>query len=215
MRTVLFILGGKVAQNKPAAHFELRINAAIEYYKQHSSTEEISFVVSGRWTNVTDAFELTEAEVGKRAIISNIPEAVVYKEDISVELIGNYAFSKPIIEALKPDSVVIFTSNLLLKRNRTIGQRVFANHTLLKYEMITEELSDNEVLTTKEESAIKLFNNLFADVESGDDAAFRNILLYSTPYYFKGIVDDKEYFDTYWDGGYDRYLNALNVRNKS
>lgn len=215
MKTVLFVLGGKVINNKPDGHYALRINAAIEYYEGHSSTEEIYFVVSGRWTNVTDAFALTEAEVGRRFILSHIPEAVVYKEDISVELIGNYAFSKPLIEAIKPDSVIVFTSNLLLKRNRTIGQRIFADHTLFKYEVITDELSDNEVLVAKEESAVKLFNNLFVGVKDGDDAKFRDILLYSTPYYFKGIVDDKDYFDSYWDGGYERYLNALNVRNNT
>lgn len=106
MKTALFILGGRVKDGRPEKHFLLRTEAAASYHKQHRQHEDISFLVSGRWTNVTEDYEINEAEVGKRFILNSAPESIVYKEDISVELTGNYAFSKPLLRALLPDKVV-------------------------------------------------------------------------------------------------------------
>lgn len=213
MKTVLLVLGGKVEDNVPAAHFGLRADAAIAYYEEHFSREDITFVVSGRWTNVTDSYELTEAEAGKRYIQEQIPEADVYKEDVSVELIGNFAFAKPIVSRFRPDKVVVFTSEFILPRITRIGDRIFSDDVPTVYEVITRDLSDNEVLVLKEKAALTLFDVVFAAVPDGDDSGFRDVLLYETPYYFKGIMSDREYFDKHWEGGYEAYLRALEVRD--
>lgn len=214
MKTLLLILGGKTINNLPDKHFLLRTDAAIDYYEQFNSTEEILFLVSGRWTNVTDSFELTEAEIGKQYILNRIPDAQVYKEDISVDLIGNYAFSKPIIKTLEPTKVVIFSAEFMFNRNQTIAKKIFADDISYEHVVITNDLSDNQVLVQKELLATKLFNNLSSDIEDGDDSKMRDKLLYATPYYFKGVIKDKDFFDTYWEGGYDNYLGALGVRNE-
>jgi len=214
MKTTLFILGGKVSEGKPIAHFLLRINAAIDYYHQHNATEDIVFVVSGRWVSVTEEFSLTEAEIAKRYILELVPSVQVIKEDISVEMIGNYAFSKPLITALKPDKVLIFTSSLLYKRNLAIAERIFSNDVPYELRIITDDLLDNAILVDKETNALQLFKNLFKEVADGDDVSFRNILLYSTPYYFKNIISDEDYFNTYWDGGFDHYKNGLTERKR-
>lgn len=211
-KTLLFVLGGVVENNKPAMHFLLRTQGAIGYYNEHHLLEDIVFLVSGRWTSVSEAFEASEAEVGRQFILEQIPEAVVVKEDISVELIGNYAFSKPLIEQLKPDKVIIFTSEFMHPRNVAIAERIFAGDFSYEFMEITKDLSDNEQMVEKEKQATKLFQNLFEAVEAGDDAASRDRLLYATPYYFKGIVDDKQFFETYWEGGYDAFLNSRAVR---
>lgn len=215
MTTVLFILGGKVADEKPIAHFLLRLDAAIDYYRQHNQDEDIIFLVSGRWTSVTESFTLTEAEVGKLHILNAIPSANIIKEDISVELIGNYAFSKPLIVGFNPNKVVIFTSELLFPRNTKIAQRIFADSFLYELPIITKDLSDNTVLVDKEVQATKLFIKLFADVADGDDEVFRSILLYKTPYYYRGIIKDKDFFDMYWDGGYEHFIHARDVRKNT
>lgn len=212
MKTLLFVLGGKVDGHVPTAHFALRTEAAIQYYHDHHTNEEIVFLVSGRWTNATETFDETEAEIGKQYILERIPEALVYKEDISVELVGNYAFSKPLIMALKPDTVVVFTSELMLNRNKLLGKKIFAQDFPVHYDVITTDLSDNETLVAKEVDAIALFNKLFTDVNDGDHVTFRDILLYQTPYYFKGIIRDQDFFDAYWDGGYENFLHGRDVR---
>lgn len=214
MRTLLFVHGGVVSGDQPVAHFLLRLQAAVEYYKNHRSNEDITFLVSGRWTSVTEPFVLTEAEVGKRWILERISAAVVIKEDISVELIGNYAFSKPLIAAMKPDKAVIFSSLLLQPRNMIIAGRVFGNAIYHEIQLITDDKSDNTVLLERELHAVTLFQNLFGSIPNGDDAAFRDTLLYKTPYYFKNLIDDKTYFDTYWEGGFDHYLNSRAVRSQ-
>lgn len=215
MKTVLFIHGGKSENEKPIAHFLLRLNEAIDYYSKNKADEDIIFLVSGRWTSVTEEFSLTEAEIGKRYILEAIPSARVIKEDISVELIGNYAFSKPLIAALNPDKVVIFTSELLYERNSLIAKRILSNS--IKYELpiITNNLSENAILADKESQAMSLFSNLFANIADGDDSAFRDKLLYSTPYYFKNIIKDSDFFDKYWNGGFNNYKNALAERNRT
>lgn len=215
MRTLLFINGGKVEREAPSQRFRLRLDWAINYYREHHKTEDIVFLVSGRWGNVTDTFSLTEAEVGKRYILHELPEASVIKEDISVELVGNYAFSKPLIKALTPDKVIICTSDVLRKRVEYITQRIFSDEFSYEYNFLQDELSGNEVLLAKDLQALALFKKLFADVREGDDSGIRNILLYKTPYYFKRIIDDKTFFDTYWEGGFENYLNGIRLRNST
>lgn len=200
--------------NKPAYHFLLRLKVAVDYYQQNHSSEDIAFLVTGRWTSTTESFELTEAEAGKRFILDKIPGAVVIKEDISVELIGNYAFSKPLIGALGPDKVIIFTAEFMHDRNKQIASKIFADSFSYEFRVITKDLSDNEQMVEKERQASILFRNLFGEVRDGDDSAVRDKLLYETPYYFKGTVDDKQFFDTYWEGGYDVFLGSRAVRAK-
>lgn len=214
MKTVLFVHGGKVVDDAPTAHFLLRLKAALEYYHARHNHEDIVFFVSGRWTNVIDNFPISEAEVGKQYILQAVPEATVMKEDISGELIGNYAFSKPLIAALQPDSVVIFTSDLLQPRTQLIMERIFAHTFPYSFHFIHDELSANPIMTEREVDATGLFKNLFKDVADGDDVVFREKLLYETPYYFKGIIDEKSFFDTYWRGGFERFLNSRAVRHK-
>lgn len=213
MKTTLFINGGKVEQETPSQRFKLRLEWAIDYYRKHSETEDIIFLVSGRWGRVTDNFIKTEAEIGREIILQEIPKARVIKEDISVELIGNYAFSKPLIKALQSDKVIVITSDSLQKRVEYITKKIFADDFAYEYQFLQDEMSDNQVLLDKDAQALTLFKKLFAEVEDGDDKTFREILLYKTPYYFKGIIDDKSFFDTYWEGGFDNYLKGINTRN--
>lgn len=212
MKTILFIHGGIVIDQAPAAHFLLRLQAALSYYEQYSHEQDIIFFVSGRWTNATDDFAVSEAEAGKRWVKERLPDAEVITEDISVELIGNFAFSAPLLVALGPDVVIVFTSQLLLPRTCLITRRVFAQAFAYEVQAITSDLSTNNILAEREECASQLFINAFKDVSDGDDAAFRNTLLYSTPYYFKGLIDDKLFFDTYWSGGFEHFLNSRAVR---
>ncbi len=215
MKTLLFIHGGKVDGHMPVAHFLLRLSAALEYHRQHQGDEEMMFFVSGRQTNVTEYAAITEAEVGKRWICEQLPDATVIKEDISVELIGNFAFSKPLIRALKPDKVVIFTSRLLLPRVQAITQKVFADDCVYEIASMTDELLDNPDMVEREVRATELFSNVFNHIEDGDDAGVRDTLLYSTPYYFKGIVDDKLFFDTYWRGGLEHFVRSRSIRKET
>ena len=214
MTIVLLIPGGKSVDEKPIARFLLSLNAAIDYYKSNKSNDNIIFLVSGRWVSVTETFSTTEAEIGKRFILQSIPNAEVVKEDISVELIGNYAFSKPLISALNPDNVIVFTSELLHRRSTLIAKRIFSDSFPYELRIITNAQSNNAILVDKETQAMKLFQKLFKDASDGDDAAYREILLYSTPYYFKGFIEDKSFFDKYWGGGFDNFINGINERRK-
>ena len=212
MKTILFIHGGKVENNVPSQRFRLRLDWAIQYAQDHEN-DEVIFFVSGRWGRVTDNFLKTEAEIGKEIIQENISDAAVIKEDVSVELIGNYAFSAPLLEQLKPDKVIIITSDILKRRVERLSEKIFASKFFYENQLLHDELSDNQILLDKEMNALALFEKLTANVADGDDAAVRDILLYKTPYYFKGIIDDKDFFDTYWPGGFDHYLHGMATRN--
>ncbi|HEX6462732.1 MAG TPA: ElyC/SanA/YdcF family protein [Candidatus Saccharimonadales bacterium] len=213
MKTILFINGGKVEKELPSQRFRLRLEWAIEYFRQNHKTQDITFFISGRWGRVTENFLMTEAEVGKQFILQELPDAKVIKEDISVELIGNYAFSKPLIKALTPDNVIIITSDILKKRVKHITKRVFAEEFAYEYHFIQDELSGNAALLEKDAKALNFFRKLFSEVSSGNDHAVREILFYKTPYYFKGIVDDKAFFETYWEGGFASYIEGITIRN--
>jgi hypothetical protein len=213
MKTILFINGGKVENETPSQRFRLRLEWAIKYFRQNHETQDITFFISGRWGRVTDNFLMTEAEVGKQFILRELPDAKIIKEDISVELIGNYAFSKPLIKASRPDKVIVITSDVLRKRVEHITKRIFAEDFVYEYHFIQDELSDNTALLNKDIKAVALFDKLFSEVSDGDDQSVREILLYKTPYYFKGIIDDKAFFETYWEGGFESYIEGISIRN--
>lgn len=215
VRTVLLIHGGKVTEGSPSLRFRLRLDAALEYYRQKEAAEDVIFLVSGRWSRVTDNFLMTEAEVGKQYILQRLPEATVVKEDVSVELLGNYAFSAPLIASLNPGQVIIFTSEILEARVSYLAKRIFANKFTYRFHFLEDEMSHNSILKDKETQAIGLLKKLSADITDGDDAAFREKLLYNTPYYFKGIINDQAFFDTYWEGGFGNYIHGITVRNNS
>lgn len=213
MKTVIFILGGKTDGDVPRERFALRLDWALRYHREHRGSEDITFLVSGRCGNVNDGTSITEAEVGKRHIVQSIPNARVIKEDISVDMIGNFAFSKPLIRALNPDQVIITTSSLFADRVRYLADKVFSRAFHYTFQGIDDELTGDEALIKKETYALKLLRKLIEGVDDGDDAAIREILLYKTPYYFKCAIDDKTFFDTYWEGGFDHFLSGLRVRN--
>lgn len=207
MRTLVFVHGGKVKDGAPVAHFLLRLEAAADYHAAHPD-DDVSFLVSGRWPTVSEEFEVSEAEVGKRWLLARIPDATVMKEDVSVELIGNVAFSKPLITSFTPDTVIIPTSLVLKPRFDAIIDRIWGDDIRFIFEYVTSERSEEALMLAREAAALTLFTNVFGSLQRGDDAAFRDRLLYGTPYYFKSLMDDREYFDRYWDGGYDAYLES-------
>ena len=80
------------------------------------------------------------------------------------------------------------------------------------YELELEgnEIKSVDVFTRFLEKGAPKFVGKIKDV---DDSAIRDELLYGTPYYVKGIIDDKVYFDKYWEGGYEVFLEGIGKRN--
>lgn len=213
MRTILFVHGGKLHGDEPASRLALRLEWAIAYYRRHHEREDIIFFVSGRTGNVANQYALTEAEAGKRYILRQLPDVRVVKEDISVETAGNYAFSKPLVTALRPDSVVIIMSGVLKDKVTFLARTIWADAVRYRFELLDDELSGVRAIVERERKAFALTQALLSGVRAGDDAAVRDILLYRTPYYFKGVIDDKAFFDANWDGGYADFLTGLAVRS--
>jgi len=48
--------------------------------------------------------------------VKKLPEAEVYEESLSVETMGNLAFSKPLILRLRPEELIIFGTRLMEDR---------------------------------------------------------------------------------------------------
>jgi len=60
-----------------------------------------------------------------------------------------------------------------------------------------------------------MFKKLFKNVTDGDDLEARQILLYKTPFYYKGIINDKDFFDKNWPGGFNDFIDKrLSIANK-
>src|SRR5581483_5808882 len=99
MKSVLYIPTAHTEDGKPSRWLKARLDAAINYYQAHAADECI-FLPSGRWPNAYESPVVTEAEVCKRYILEQLPDARVIKEDICVETAGGFAFSKPIVDLL-------------------------------------------------------------------------------------------------------------------
>lgn len=214
MRVVLFIPTAAVEGEKTSAWFADRLDAAIQEYRAHAN-DECVFVVAGRWKNVTDTYLFTEAEIGRRYILAVLPQAKVIKEETSVETGGNFAFSKPIIKKLAPDKVCIFNSRVNAARIEFFAQKIFGKEFIIEFRYVDDIFSQNERAQRKEPKALSMFQKLFSDVRDGDDATAREILLQRTPFYHKGTIVDREFFEHYWPGGYDDFLEKrLSIDNQ-
>ena len=67
----------------------------------------------------------------------------------------------------------------------------------------------------KEPKALSMFKILLDSIENGNDQKAREILLYRTPFYFRGIIDDKVFFDSHWPGGFEDFKEKReSIHNK-
>jgi len=214
MITVLFVLTTSVVGDQPTSWLKQRLDTAIDYFSSHSS-ETCVFVVSGRWNNVTQSYPVSESEVCRRYLLSRIPTARILTEDIAVETGGGLAFAKPLITSLHPDKVLIYNSAVNAKRTRYLAKKLFDPTWKLEFIFIDDSFSQNPRAHRKEPKALVMFKKLFDHLQDGDDQQAREILLYKTPFYHKGLIDDKEFFDHYWPGGYDDFLEKrLSINNQ-
>ena len=214
MKIVLFIPTASVIKNKPSEWLQRRLDTAIDYYNKHEK-DNLFIVVAGRWNSVDESYLLNEAEVSKRYILSKLPNSIIIKEDIAVETGGGFAFAKPLINSIKPDKVVIFNSKVNEKRNRYLAKKIFSKHWKKELIFINDTFSKNPRAIRKEPKALEMFKRLFENIKDGDDQSAREILLYKTPFYFKGVIADKGFFDKYWPGGYEDFPEKrLSVNNK-
>ena len=214
MKTILFIPTATVIGTQPSPWFEKRLTAAINYSRENTS-EGCIFIISGRWKDTTSSFELSEAEVGKRFILSKLPVAEILKEEISVNTPSNFAFSKPIILAYQPDKVVVFNTKIMQDRTKWCAEKIWGQD--LKYEFVftEDELCFNERAVQKEPKAVKMFQRLLEHIPMGDDKSVRETLFYKAPFYFRDFIDSKKFFDEYWEGGFEDYLDkSLSKDNK-
>ncbi len=214
MKITLFIPTASVEKDQPTPWLKMRLDAAITQYNQ-LPLDTCSFVVAGRWNNVTESFTVNEAEVCKRYILSQLPDAHVLKEDISVETGGGFAFAKPIIASLSPDKVIIFNAKVNEERIRFFADKIFDPAWEKSFVFVDDTFSQNPRAQQKEPKALAMFSKLFEHVPNGDDRAIREILLYQTPFYFKGLINDEDFFNMYWPGGFTDFLEKrLSINNQ-
>lgn len=214
MRIVLFVPTASVKKKRPTEWLAQRLDAAVKYYNNHKA-DSCYFVVAGRWNNVDESYELNEAEVSKRYLLDKIPDAIILKEDISVETGGGFAFAKPLIASLSPEKVVIFNSEVNKGRNIYFAEKIFDPEWEKEYVWIDDVFSKNPRAQAKEPKALVMFKKLFSSIKNGSDKSARETLLYKTPFYYKGIIDDKIFFDKYWPGGYEDFTEKrLSINNQ-
>jgi hypothetical protein len=202
MKTVLYIPTAHTENGIPSPWLKQRLDMALEYFQTHPN-EECIFLPSGRGPNIEKLPPISEAEVCKRYIFGKLPSAKIIKEEFCVETAGGFAFSKPILDILKPDKVVIFNSKVIGERTKFFAYKIFGSNYFYEFIFLDDELSKNQSAIDKEPRAMVMFKNLLKGVKDGDDKTARDILLYETPFYFKGFVNDKVFFDKYWPGGFE------------
>ncbi len=214
MRITLFIPTSGVENNHPTEWFAQRLDESLAYYHKHTG-DEITFIVSGRWNKAEVEYLLPESEVGRRYIKSKIPDARVLIEDISLETGGNIAFGKPLIASTNPEEIVIFCSQVHVPRIKYLTSKIFNPKWDIKFLPVQDSLSENSRAQQKEPKALAMFQKLLDGVQDGDDKSAREIFLYHTPFYFKGIIDDQQFFDEHWPGGFEDFIEKrLSIDNQ-
>jgi len=214
MKVVLFIPTASVAGDQPSPWFKQLLDSAIAYSRDHVA-DTCTYLISGRWNNAEAEYLINEAEVGKRYVLSQVPGAHVLKETLAVETGGNFAFSKPFLDFVQPDRVVILNSAVKAERSKYLARKIFGPSYAHEFLFVADTFSDNPRAVLKEPKAISMFQKLFDGLADGDDQGAREILLYHTPFYYRGLIDDRTFFDQHWPGGFADFLEKrLSIDNK-
>lgn len=203
-----------VEDDKPSSWFKNVLDVAIEY-SEKNKTNSFVFLISGRWNDVRAKYKYSEAEVAKNYIKNILPDSEILIEEMAVDTAGNFAFSKPFVEKVKPDKVVVFVSRVKEERVKYLANKIYGSKYPLEFVFIDDSFSENPRGVAKESKAIVMYKKMFDHVKDGDDEKAREILMYKTPFYFKDIMDDKEFFDEFWPGGFiDFKEKRLSIDNK-
>lgn len=210
-KLLIWVTGNKVEEGyTPSDRFKVKLDESIRLYNDNvDKYDQIEILVSGRWSNSTDEFLKTESRVGRDYILEQLPNAFVFEENISVDLIGNFAFSKQLIVNQNPDTVIGIMSEFLKDRVLFLGKKVIASDIKNLQFVFTNSILDNQYINrAKQQKAFQLLQNFLADVEDGDDARVRDKLLYQTPYYYRvSQKQNKDYFDKFWPGGFEDFIS--------
>jgi len=128
-KLLLWTIGNKVFDGKPSDRFKVKLDKLIQLYKEYESQySEIEILISGRWGNITDDGYVSEARVGSDYIKNEIPDVKIIEEKISVESMGNFAFSKQNIIDRKADMVIGLIQSFIKDRVEHINKKIFADH---------------------------------------------------------------------------------------
>lgn len=208
-KLLIWIPGNKVENNQPTERFRLKIEKAIEIHNQHlGKFDTIEFLVSGRWHNSTDDGYISEARIASEFIKQAIPDAIVYEEKISVDTIGNIAFSKPIIMQFKPDRIIGVGIKFHQQRMEYLIPKIFGDDIQnYKTVFVEDQVSLDTAVQERNAKALEMNKRMLANIQDGDDKAVREFMLYKTPYYFR-LTDEQNrlFFDTYWSGGFEDFI---------
>ena len=201
MSDVIIIPGAASVGVKPNKRFKERLDKSLKIIKPDSM-----IIVSGRAGASLSSLEHTEAEIGKNYLVSNGVRNQIIMETSSVESLGNFLFSLLIIQELDIDEIKIVTSVAVAKRFELYARKFLRNK---KYTLIICE-DPGLAYLEREQKAQKMYGKLLA-LCSEDPLKGINMLLTKTPFYNKGHITDSVFFDEFWDGGFEDYLQGRDI----
>jgi uncharacterized SAM-binding protein YcdF (DUF218 family) len=167
-----------------------RADKAIELFNQNLADRIITTGAHSFWDDKPS--KATEAQALANYLISNgISEEKIFREEESVETIGNAYFSK--VNILEPNqwkSIIVVTSDFHVARAEYNFKRVLGKEYNIRFEESEGPVSREEV--EKEGKVLKLTKNTLGKVPIGDDSATKEFIFTVLPGYSENPKLTKE-----------------------
>lgn len=210
---LIFVMGAPVKENgEPGEEFKLRLDKTLEIY----SSDKNMILIAGRVGHTLNKYPITQAECGKNYLLKKgLHENKMLMETISCETAGNFAFSGPIISKIKPDRVIVVTSEYGKQRVAYLANKILGRIAPINLECVVTVQSSNPNSKDRENKAFNMFKTLFENVVDGDYLKIIDTLLLQTPFYNKNLIKDEDFFNKYWNpGGWEDFIRNKNLVNE-
>lgn len=154
-----------------------RVQKAVELYNKNIAKR---ILMSGKYShNFNYIPQKTEAEAMKEyAVILGVQESHIFKEESSLDTIGNAYFTKQFMEKMNWRNILLVTSNFHLARTEYLFKKVYGKEFIIDIIPALTFLSTDELLNRfeKEHLFIESLKSKLNEIRDGDDVKVKELM---------------------------------------
>ena len=153
----------------------------LQTVRLHHIDKEIPIVLSGCGWNR----EVPESvEMKQRLVRAGIPEEQIYTEEQSMDTVGNFVFSWPILEDLDVSGMVLITDSFHMDRSLWLADRILGEgYSVFPYSASRKSPPHTDRFERLVKESLKFDFNMFG-LESGNRESFENYMITNHPHVY-------------------------------
>ncbi len=187
---VAVVLSHELEGRELSEQSKRRVQVGVGFYKDKLAE---NLLMSGEHKNKGKKYKITLAQaMAKYAFKFKVPKKHLFKEELSLETVGQLIFSKLIIDKKKWKNILVISHDYHRDRVVEIISVVFDSNYKVDFAEVKSrfDFKQKEEIMFKEGASKEIFKKTFQDVEPGNNRELLDVLLGEHEIYKK----EPEYF---------------------